>query len=165
MLQLGFMQVGIMKAPLPENETARLEALRKCNLSDLQRTAVERKQAPKGRSRFFTKIAAGFGLASVLLAGVGLVSYRNLTSLIQTTSWQRQHYKLIHELEDIRFQLQKAAIAKHRYITTPEARYLKTYDDAVKAIEREITQVQQAIANKPDQQRRLAALETLVTRK
>ncbi len=135
------------------------------NLSDLQRTAVERKQAPKGRSRFFTKIAAGFGLASVLLAGVGLVSYRNLISLIQTTDWQRQHYKVINELEDIRFQLQKAAIAKHRYITTPEARYLKPYDDAVKATEREITQVQQAIANKPDQQRRLAALEILVTRK
>ena len=45
------------------------------NLSDLQRTAVERKQAQKGRPRFFTKIAAGFGLASVLLAGIGLFAF------------------------------------------------------------------------------------------
>lgn len=135
------------------------------NISDLKRATVELQARKQKRQRFFTQIAAGFGLASAILFGIGLVSYRSLTSLVQTSQWQIQHYKVLTELGDIRFQMQNAALARHRYITTGEERYLEPYYNTAEGIDREIEQLQQTIANNPDQKRRLATLLPLVTRK
>lgn len=61
------------------------------NLGDLEGTTVERQQAPKKREQSFKRTAAGFGLALAIFAGVGLVSYWSLTSLIPNTASQTQH--------------------------------------------------------------------------
>ena len=133
------------------------------NLSDLERTTVQCKQVQKNPKQFFKQLAAGFGLASAILAGIGFPSSRNMVSLVQIADWQIQNYKGLGELEYISFQVQNA-VAKHRYIKTREDLYLQPYYSATEVIEQETKELRQANANKPDQQRRIATFESLVTR-
>lgn len=135
------------------------------NLSDLQRTAVERKQAQKGRSRFFTKIAAGFGLASVLLAGIGLVSYQSMTSLIESSNQAASTQKVLGELEDVVSQMKDAETGQRGYLLTGKERYLESYRTAIKAVEQDIKELRKLTADNPNQQRRLNTLERLSAEK
>lgn len=113
----------------------------------LERAALKLQKTERWRRQFFKRIAAGLGLASAILVGVGFVSYRSLNTLVQTHDWQTQHYKVLEKLKDIRSHTQKAAIAKHRYITSGESSYLEPYYNAAKDISQEIRALRQAIAN------------------
>jgi CHASE3 domain sensor protein len=135
------------------------------NVARLETTPLQRQHTENERRQFFQKIVVGFGLASTILVSVGLVTYRSLTSLVQTGNAQIQNYKVLDELKDIRSNIQKASLAKNRYIISPEARYLDSYHESEGEINSEISQLRQAIANKPIQQRYLATLTPLISKK
>ncbi|MBW4637596.1 MAG: PAS domain S-box protein [Gloeocapsa sp. UFS-A4-WI-NPMV-4B04] len=135
------------------------------DVARLETTPLQRQHTEKQRRQFFQKIVVGFGLASTILVSVGLVTYRSLTSLVQTGNAQIQNYQVLEELKDIRSNIQQASLAKNRYIISPEARYLDLYYESEGKINSEISQLQQAIANKPIQQRYLATLTPLISKK
>lgn len=122
-------------------------------VAKLEPTAIKRQQSKKEHRQFLKKIAMALGLASAILVTVAL-SYRSLTSLVQPADWHQDY-------NDI----DKAVIAIHRYTTTGEASYLEPDYDATDEIELEIAQLQQVLADKPDQQRHLATLVSLINRK
>lgn len=135
------------------------------NVARLETTPLQRQHTQNKHRQFFQKIVVGFGLASTILVSVGLITYRSLTSLVQTGNAQIQDYKVLEALQDIRSNIQKASLAKHRYITSSEARYLELYYESEGEINSEISQLRQAIANKPNQQRYLATLTPLISKK
>lgn len=159
-----------------ELNTQQLEALRTLaggvvKLLELRRqvTKVEEKTLkPQQRwntsRQFFTKIATGLGLASAILVGVGLVSYRSITSLAQNKDWQIQHYQVLKDLKDIRFQIQSATIAEDYYITTGQANYLEPYANVATEIQAKIKAIKQDTSNS-DQRYRLAILEPLISKR
>lgn len=134
------------------------------NIARLETTPLQRQHTQNERRQFFQKIGVGFGLASTILISIGLVTYRSLTSLVQTGNAEIQNYKVLEALKDIRSNVQTATLAKHRYITSPEARYLEPYYESQEEINSEISQLRQAIANKPIQQRYLATLTPLISK-
>ena len=122
----------------------------------------KQQQSARKSKHFFTRMAAGLGLASAILVGVGLVSYRSLTNLAHNDDWQIQHYQVLENLKDLDFLIQKAKIAKNRYVSTRQARYLESYGDAAKQTDLKIALLKQETINNPHQQRRLATLEPLI---
>lgn len=123
---------------------------------------IKQEQSARKNKHFFTRMAAGLGLASAILVGVGLVSYRSLTNLAHNDDWQIQHYQVLENLKDLDFLIQKATIAKNRYVSTRQASYLESYDDAAKQTNLKIALLKQETINNPHQQRRLATLEHLI---
>lgn len=115
--------------------------------------------------RFFTRMALGLGLASATLVGVGAVSHHTLTSLGRNNDKQIQHYRVLEDLKDIHASMQKATIAKHRYIATGQSSYLEPYYDAAKDIQTKVIHLQQETNNNPHQQRRLSTLQPLIEQK
>ncbi len=130
----------------------------------VKQTALNHQSVRKSR-QFFTRMATGLGLASAILVGVGLVSYRSLTSIVQTDDWRIEHYQVLEGLKDIHSQIKNATIAKQRYITTGQARDLEPYYSAAQEIHSQIQLLKQETANNPHQQRRIATLEPLITKK
>lgn len=122
------------------------------------------RQDPSSKS-FFTRIAAGLGLASAILVGIGVVSHHSLTSLGQDRDKQIQHHHVLEALKDIHMGMQKATIAKHRYIATGQPSYLEPYYDAAREIQSKVANLRQQTVNNPHQQRRLSTLTPLLEQK
>jgi len=120
---------------------------------------------PPSNKRFFTRMALGLGLTSAMLVGVGAVSHHTLTSLGRNNDKQIQHYRVLEDLKDIHASMQKATIAKHRYIATGQPTYLEPYYDAAREIQTKVFQLQQETGNNPHQQRRLSTLQPLIEQK
>lgn len=68
---------------------------------------------------------------------------------------------MLENLKDLDLLIQKATIAKNRYVSTRQASYLEYYDDAAKQTNLKIALLKQDI-NHPHQQRRLASLSPLL---
>ncbi len=129
--------------------------------------SIEIKQPCRRKSKyFFTRMAAGLGLASAILIGVGLVSYRSLTNLVQNDNWQIQHYQVLDNIKDLHALIQKATIAQARYVATAgQASYLEPYyDELEKEIDLKIALLKQETINNSQQYRRLATLKPLIKR-
>ena len=140
-----------MQAPLSKNEAARLEA-------------HKRQLTQKGRKRFFQQVVAGFGLASAILVAVGVVSYRSITKLVETSNQAAQTQKVLG-VEDVLFRLKDAETEQLGYIITGQERYLETYRAAIRVVDIEIKELRKLIADNPKQQRQLDILESLTARK
>jgi diguanylate cyclase (GGDEF)-like protein/PAS domain S-box-containing protein len=136
-----------------------LELRRKATLVEPTNLKLHSGQKSK---HFFTRMATGLGLASAILLGVGLVSYRSLTTLVHNNDWEIQHYQVLEDLKDLHSSIQKATIAKHRYIASRQASYLPPFYDAAKEMQSKIALLQQQTANNPYQKSRLTTLKLLI---
>ena len=115
------------------------------------------------RSRhFFTRIVAGFGLASAILLGSGLVWQGSLTDSVARNDWQ-QHYQVLEDLKDIQSTIQKGSIANH-YATRGQANYIEPLDNINRKIDLKIHILKQKSINNPYLYRRLSSLEPLINR-
>jgi CHASE3 domain sensor protein len=50
---------------------------------------------------FGKKVAAGFALSFVLLLGIGLIAYRGITSLTQTSYWVAHTHLVLEHLSNV----------------------------------------------------------------
>ena len=156
--ELNYQQIEALQT-LSRSVVKLLDLRRKATLVEPTNLLLHGKKS----KHFFTRMAAGLGLASAILLGVGLVSYRSLTTLVHNNDWQIQHYQVLEDLKDLHSALQKATIAKHRYIASKQTSYLPPFYDAAKEMQSKIALLQQT-ANNPYQQRRLATLKLLIQR-
>ena len=128
-------------------------------------TAFERQRSHKERKRFFTRIAAGFGLASAILVVIGAVSYRSLTGLVETSDQAAQTQKVLGKLEDLLSQVKDAETGQRGYIITGKERYLEPYHAAIEVVGQDFKELRKLTADEPKQQRRLDTLESLMAKK
>ncbi len=141
-------------------QTVKLIELRS-DLSKLD-NPFKRQQQRQERRPFFQKMAIGLGLTSAILAGAGFFAHRSLNDKVKITDKQIEHYKIIDNLEDINLQIQKVAIAQHRYINSPQLQYLEPYYSVKESVKAEISQLKAQTADNPAQQKRLAILNRLI---
>ena len=135
------------------------------NLSKLETIEFNRQQKHKNRQQFFQKVAVGLGLTFLILAGAGFFAHRSLNEKVKNSSEQSGRNKIIDNLEDINLQMKEVAIAKHRYINSPQLKYLEPYYSNKSSVKQEIAQIRLQIADNPAQQKRLASLERLIDQK
>ena len=131
----------------------------------LEDTELKRQANNRQRQRFFSTITAGFGLATLILAGLGWVSYRSLNDLVQATHSKAKHRQVLDEINNIQLALQAADNAKNSYIQTGQESYLRQYEDRAAVIAQEINELQQVSADNPAQLQQIVALESMINSK
>ncbi|MBG1262061.1 GAF domain-containing protein [Nostoc commune] len=135
------------------------------NLASLVLVTKKSKQTQGVHKQFFKKIVAGFGLASVILVVIGIVSYENIRVSTNSRSIVKNTYKKIKSLDEVLSQIKDAETGQSSYILSGEKIYLKPYQSAVANVNQEIANLKSLTADKPNQQKQIATLESLITAK
>ncbi|AUT03514.1 hypothetical protein CLI64_25640 [Nostoc sp. CENA543] len=135
------------------------------NLADLALITQQRKHNQKVRRQFFKAIAGGFGLASIILALIGIASYQNTLLLINTNNQVKKTQEKINKLEILLSEIKDAEIGQQAYILTGEESHIQPYQLAVANVEREFEELRQLTADEATQQQHLDQLQPLVIAK
>ena len=112
-----------------------------------------------------TKIGTGYGLALTVLVVIGAVSYLSTIALIEAAQWRSHTYQVLQDIEQVVSTLKDAETGQRGFVITGEESYLEPYRSATGAIDREIKEVRKLMEDNAAQQRRLDAIEPLVTSK
>jgi len=115
--------------------------------------------------RIGTRILAGYGLALLVVSGVGVVAYRATTELVASADWVTHSHKVKEDLADVLSTMKDAETGQRGFLLTGEDSYLAPYNSGIKEVGLNIDRLRELTADNPNQQRRLAKLETLVAAK
>ena len=107
------------------------------------------------------KIGSGFAFGLAALVVLGVLSYRNTTTLIRSSEEVSRTHRILQELESTTSLLTDAAYAERGYIITGDTSYLEPYNGATAAIDAALRDLGIQIRN-PAQHTRLDALARLV---
>lgn len=157
--QLEPAQIGALQTVA--QQVVRLINLRR-ELTDLDRSAVERKPAAKAVWGFLTKIGVAFGIASTLVLVDGLMSQRSIQSLRDAGNQVSIRNETINILSDVLLQLQSMEQLQYRYVLSGQSSDLTEYYAFSDQVENNIEMLQKWMEHNPRQQRRLRNLERLV---
>lgn len=135
------------------------------NLANLTLVSATERRKEKTYKQFFQKIASGFGITSVILLAVGLVSYRSITKLIDINHQVQTSQQKINSLEEVISQLKDAETGQRGYLITADANYLAPYSSARIQVNRELQTLKNLTADNPQYQQQLNRLEPLVAAK
>jgi methyl-accepting chemotaxis protein len=111
------------------------------------------------------KIGSGFGLALVMLATVGAVSYDSTSKLIDSAGWVQHTHEVLNGLDEVLSGMKDAETGQRGYVITGEVRYLEPYRGARDVVDQKMKHVRELTADAPIQQQRLTAMEPLIAGK
>jgi methyl-accepting chemotaxis protein len=111
------------------------------------------------------KIGSGFGLALVMLATVGAVSYESTTKLIESAGWVQHTHEVLNGVIGVLSGMKDAETGQRGYVITGEERYLGPYQGARDLVDQRLKHLRELTAGDPIQQQRLAAMEPVIAGK
>jgi methyl-accepting chemotaxis protein len=114
---------------------------------------------------FGRRLAAGFGLAGLVLLVIAVIGYRTTGSLVQNDGLVSHTYQVENTLADLLSEFKDAETGQRGYVITGDDSYLAPYQAALTAIPASLQKVRQLTADNPNQQQRLAALSPLIDAK
>jgi len=114
---------------------------------------------------FGKKIAAGFALSFVLLAIIGAVAYRSLSSLTDTSHLVTHTHEVLEHIAEVLSLLKDAETGQRGYLVTGEDPYLEPYQGAIDGLPRVVKELRQLTSDNPNQQKRLDEAEPVITRR
>ncbi|AFZ32289.1 diguanylate cyclase with PAS/PAC and GAF sensors [Gloeocapsa sp. PCC 7428] len=156
--ELTFAQVeALRKLAL---QTIQLIELRR-NLGELD-SATTRRQKIKQGSSFLKNVAAGFGLASLILIIISIVSYRNLNGLIRTYNQATNSHEILEKLEAVVSQMKDVETGQRGYVITGQDNYLEPYNAATASVTQQLEELRYLIGSDPKYQQHLKKLESLI---
>jgi len=118
-----------------------------------------------GSWTFGKKLAAGFGLAALVLLTIAVVAYRSTTDLIESNELVSHSYEFRAKLAALLSDQTDAETGTRGYIITGIDSFLEPYQAALGEVNKHFEEVQALASDNPDQQRRLAAMQPLSTAK
>ena len=123
--------------------------------------------SPEARLTFKKHLAFNAALALVLaiLAGVGWLSYRNMTAASEADHWTTHTYLVIEELDRLFSSLKDAETGERGFVLTGNPKYLEPYQASLREIGTHLDALRRLTADSPLQQHRLAAITPLVASK
>jgi methyl-accepting chemotaxis protein len=114
---------------------------------------------------FGKKIAAGFALSFVLMAMVGVLAYRSINTLSNTSQAVAHTHLVLERLADVLNVLQDAEIGGRGYIITGDESFLQPYQSSEIKIVAVVNALSALIANNPAQQKRISQAEPIIVAK
>lgn len=111
------------------------------------------------------RLAAGFGVALLMLLTIGGVSYWSLNVLVENAWWVAHTYQVMENLEGIHSLLKDTETGQRGYLLTRQERYLDPYHAAQLKIPKRIKEVRDLTSDNPRQKPRLDALEELIAKR
>src|SRR5258708_36747261 len=119
----------------------------------------------KVNMRIGTRILAGYGVALLVVGGVGIVAYRSVTELVDSADRVSPTQKVKEALFEVRSALKDAETGQRGFIIPGAERYLEPYPAALKVVDRYMQDARDLIADDRNQQKRFAAIEPLVAQR
>jgi methyl-accepting chemotaxis protein len=111
------------------------------------------------------KLAAGFGLALLLLSVGGIAAWLSVSKLVETNGWVVHTHQVIEKAEHVLSLLDDAETAERGYLLTGDENFLKPYEVAKGTFEAEIQSLATMTQDNLDQQPRIKKLSTLAAEK
>ncbi len=111
------------------------------------------------------KIGAGYVLALLISVIIGVVGYRNIDALIETSHWVIHTNVVLREIDLCLSILQDTETGQRGYIITGVDSYLDPYSRGSTLVRDHIKMLRELTKDNPRQQQRLDALEPLVIQK
>ena len=104
---------------------------------------------------FGRKIAAAFALSFVLLLGVGMVAYRNLTTLSNTSLAVDRAHAIVEGLTELLSLAKDAETGQRGFVITGDEAYLEPYQASIGRLEPALVELRALVADDPVQQKQL----------
>jgi|GEM_PF-1648081 len=111
---------------------------------------------------FQNRVASWFTAAALILAVVGAVSYRSLTSLIDEMQWVTHTHQVLERLDATLSAVTKAESSQRGYLLTGDKTYLDDYHESLDEVHTALFQVQAITSDNPQQQLNLNYLESSI---
>ena len=112
--------------------------------------------------RFGATILAGFVAALIVIAGIGIATYRTMKSLVRTGDRAAHNHQVIDHLQNLRFLLNDAETRQRDYLITGDPYNLELYRATTAKIDGEVHLLGTTTRRQEDQQERLKALMPLI---
>ncbi len=104
----------------------------------------------------------GFGLALAILTGIAAISYSSIKSFNERAQWVAHTQEVLRESEGVLSDLKDVETGLRGYIISGQDSFLDVYRDALGSIPARMTRLAQLTADNPQQQQRIAGVQTLV---
>ncbi len=114
---------------------------------------------------FGRKIAAGFTVSSILLIGIGTVSYLSINQLVTTSGWVSHTHKVLEDIANFSGSLQEAETGFRGYAITGNQIFLDPYQASREEFPKLMKELKDLTADNPEQQKLLVQIELLATEK
>lgn len=114
---------------------------------------------------FGRKIALGFAISFVLLLGIGTVAYRTIDSLTRTSYLVAHTYIVLSHLSDLLSQLTDAEADVRGFVITGDESHVESFPRTSASVAKSLQELRELTVDNANQQKRIAALEPLVTAK
>lgn len=111
------------------------------------------------------KIGSGFAAVSLILLGVGVVTYRSAAEQTETAEWVTHTHQVIENLDGTLQGLCDAESGQRGFMLTDLEGYLEPYNAGTVASATDLKSVRKLTQDNAAQQRRLDVLEPLVSRR
>ena len=132
---------------------------------DSTTTSISSFGAIRSRLPLPPKTLIGFLLAVIAVVIIALLSYQTLQSTTGSAATLSRSIESLGRLESLLSTLKDAETGQRGFLLTGEESYLAPYTDAKEALPDEIRAMRALLANRPEQQRRLDALESIANLK
>ncbi|MEP1059399.1 response regulator [Stenomitos frigidus AS-A4] len=126
-----------------------------------ERVAVKRQPLAKMRWQFLQKMALGLGLASVMVIGVSIMSYRSVRDLVQSYQLASNQHMAFEHIQQIFTALDEIELNEYRYAISGQQQELEAYNLAV-ARAKQSFQALSNLATQSNQQPQLQQLEQMI---
>jgi len=114
---------------------------------------------------FGRKIAAGFAISFVLLAGIGGVSYSSISALMRTSYRVAHTHEVLEHTSTLLSYLKDEETGQRGYVITGDEAYLEPYQGGLAGTAKTLKDLRELTADEPNQQKRLDEVEALVVAK
>ena len=120
---------------------------------------------PNKQIRIDLTVSLSLALIAVFFIISGSVSYLNIRTLNRDAAAVTHTHEVLLGLNQILSSMKDAETGQRGYVLTGEESYLDPYSAALTSIEEQVLKVEQATADNPDQQRRIAPLKSHIAAK
>jgi methyl-accepting chemotaxis protein len=111
------------------------------------------------------KLGIGFAIAGAILLIVALVGYRSITTLIENDELVNHSHQVQVGFANLLSDMKDAETGQRGYVITGDNNYLEPYRSALTEIKKTYANVLGLTADNPNEQRRLAAIQPIITAK
>lgn len=111
------------------------------------------------------KITISFTLVIVLFIMVSITALKNTKRLSDNYDWVNHTHEVLEKLEMVVGDLKDAETGQRGFIITGMVNYLEPYDNALIAVQKDISDLQQLTIDNDIQQQQIIRLNTLITNK
>jgi CHASE3 domain sensor protein len=142
-----------------------LELRRNLDSLVLATNQQQQQQQQKVNQQFFMKIAGWFGLASLLLLMVGIVSCQNIKEVVNKTTQRRQRQEKIITQSKLVFHIKQIENEQINYILTGNPVNLQNYNQATIEINQEMQNLKKLKSADPELQEQIVIIESEIASK